>query len=346
MEDFATVIILLCLVALAGVVIYFIIDYMKRNKEVDADIDKAEADVSAAKSAVNTEKLDRMSNLKYVVDQVNTVNTDIYTDVTSNTSSINTIQSTQNSLLTGLGSFLSFSSNGSLASSGSSMSILNLPGAANVDVNLMQRVNATMGLRATDLSPTKPVQFCAASDPSRCIKIPAANGDLYLTPMSSAQTSAIVMDAPNVNATGAMTANTFKFGSNAGAITTMPDGTLNLSGPNKIVINSGASPTQNIVTFDPVANTVTIASSNIILTGDAKISGNLCMGNTCIGQSNLTDLRDMRTQITTNAINMTDSANTPRWDIKADARSLMFRDVATGNGDYRYAMFPGKYVDM
>jgi hypothetical protein len=346
MEDFGVFIMLLCLLALAGVTIYFIIDYMKEKKEVEDSLAIFDGKAAAALSGLDVEKLDRMANVKYVVDQVNNVNKDIYSAVTSNTTNTNTVQSTQNQMLSGLGSFLSFSSNTTLgAPTGSStVPLLNLPGSGNVDVNLMRRVNATMGLTATDLSSSKSVKFCASSDPTRCIQIPDANGNLYLTTMTSNQNSTIVMDAPNVRATGSIGANTYNFGSsgttgtNSGSITTQADGTISISGTQKIMLSNGTTPNQNMITLDPATNSVTISGSNIVLRGKTQIQGDLCINDTCINASNLAAIRNMATEVKTNRINFND-----KWFVQPEGanNTLVFRDMVTG-GDHRYAMQRGQ----
>lgn len=342
MEDFGVFVMLLCLLALVGVVIYFIIDYLKEKREVEDALARSQAEAAAARGGLDVEKLDRMANVKYIVDQVNSVNRDIYSAVTSNTSNTNTVQRTQSAMLSGLGSFLSFSSNTSLGAptGASTVPLLNLPGSGNVDVNLMRRVNATMGLTASDLSSSKSVKFCASSDPTRCIQIPDANGNLYLTTMTSNQNSTIVMDAPNVRATGSIGANIYNFGStgtsgtNSGSITTQADGTISIAGTQKIMLSNGTIPNQNVITLDPTTNSVTISGSNIVLRGKTQIQGELCINDTCINASNLAAVKNMSTEVKTNRINLND-----KWLIQPEGANstLVFRDMVTG-GDHRYAM--------
>lgn len=75
--------IILVLLALIGVLSYLIWDYMRFKDDIKGDI-------SDTTNSLTNEKSERLSNIKYVVDQVNTVNTDIYNVVVGNSSNYNT----------------------------------------------------------------------------------------------------------------------------------------------------------------------------------------------------------------------------------------------------------------
>ena len=71
MEGLAIIVMLLALLALIGVLVYIVRDYYVHKETNAADFGKTTSDIAA-------ERTDRLGNLKYVVDQVNTVNDDIY----------------------------------------------------------------------------------------------------------------------------------------------------------------------------------------------------------------------------------------------------------------------------
>lgn len=287
MELAVLLVMLLCVMALAGLVVYFIVDYQKYRKDVDKRFGTSDGKLS-------TEQVDRMSNVKYVVDQVNNVNNDIYTQVTSNVTKIDTAINNQAQMLGSFASFLSFSSNTPASTSGAQVSLMNLPGSGNIDVNLMQRVNATMGLTAKDLSAQKNVKFCSQLDPTRCIQIPDANGNLYLTSMQNNASSSIIMDASNVNSTGTINAPQYKLGGSM--ISTNPQG-LNIIGSNLVQIGAITSPSTvslgDAIVVDPTgairfnspngtvgtisknANSIIVQSSNVIIQGDLELRGKM-----------------------------------------------------------------------
>jgi hypothetical protein len=170
MDAGALIVMILALLALIGVVFFLVYDYLKHKDSNIKDFD--------------TEKKDRLSNLKFVVDQVNYVNNDIYDTVMSNVNRLDTslsnINVTQSGMLDGIDTFLKFSSsnsNGTFA-----VDLLDLPGAANPDVKLMQHMNVMMGLTVKDLDGTEGnvVEFCSRADPTRCVQFPDADGNVVL----------------------------------------------------------------------------------------------------------------------------------------------------------------------
>jgi hypothetical protein len=175
MNVLAIVLMIIAFVCLGGVVIYFINDYMKYKGTVSKEI-------TDTNKSLDGEKNDRLSNLKYVVDQVNVVNDDIYNTMTNNivaTSSNVVIQKhTTDGIISGLGKFLNF--NESTDPKSPSLNLLNLPGSATPNVSLMQHITATMGLTASQLHTGKNnVSFC--SDDNRCISFPDTNGNTFIT---------------------------------------------------------------------------------------------------------------------------------------------------------------------
>ena len=150
----------------------YVRDYLQYKSLVNTQL-------SVAQSAVNSEKADRVGNLKYIVDQQNNVNSQIYSTTQQNLANQATLSSqldaSQGNILAGLNSAMNFTDN-----HGNNVPIINLPGAANPNMNLMNNVNATMGLTAKDFNTNGQVKMCNASG-TKCIKFPDQNGDTYLT---------------------------------------------------------------------------------------------------------------------------------------------------------------------
>ena len=284
MDLAALIFMTLCILAIVGVIVYFAIDYSKYKQTVTTDL-------ATEGGKLTDEKVDRMSNVKFVVDQVNGVNNDIYTQVTSNQSQLQTVQSAQTQMLDGLSSFMTFSSNvggGSSNATGStSMALLNLPGTGNIDVNLIKHVTATMGLTANDLSSTSSVKFCSQLDPTRCIQIPDQNGNLYLTSMTNTPTSSIIMDTSNISIggnTGSYIANNANglavIGSNGvqiGASMSATSATLGdaivVDPTGAIHFNAANGTSIGQISKDATTNSLILQSSNIIIKGNLDLRG-------------------------------------------------------------------------
>lgn len=189
MDALAVVVMLLALLALAGVVTFFLWDYFKHKDDNDKNFQEAA-------SRIEAEKEDRLSNLKFVVDQVNDVNTDIYMTMSSNLSNVDTatsrVEKVQTDMLSGIDKFLRFNSNVSISES-PQVSLMNLPGTSTPDVQLIQHVTAVMGITATDLAPKNAVEFCNKNK-TKCIRFPDNNGDTYITSLDNNKN--VVVDAP------------------------------------------------------------------------------------------------------------------------------------------------------
>lgn len=194
MDGIAIIVMLLAILALVGVVVFFVMDYLKNKDGVDKKFNEV-------KGKVETEKSDRLSNLKFVVDQVNSVNQDIFTTLATSNTALQTktdaLTVSNTGMAGGLGSFLSFTG----GSNAGAITLQNLPGVGNVDVKLMQHTTATMGMTANNLS-AHPAQFCATTGLAndRCIQFPNADGDTYLTSMADGKS--IVLGAPTVAKNG------------------------------------------------------------------------------------------------------------------------------------------------
>jgi len=185
MNPIATILIVIALLALAGVVAYYIIDYLNYKKQNASDM-------TTVNNALNQEGQDRLGNLAYVVNQVNTVNDDIYNTITSNIQYTNSNVSVQaqntNSLISNLNSIFNLTS----ADGKNTYSLLNLPGSATPNLNLINKVTATMGITANNLTPANSAQFCNAS--GSCIQFPDSSGNTYLTNLTNG--GQVVLDGP------------------------------------------------------------------------------------------------------------------------------------------------------
>jgi hypothetical protein len=196
MDTISVVVMLMSLLALAGVVIFFIYDYFKHKEAV-----KYELDVTEEK--IGTEKSDRLSNIKYVVDQVNDVNMDIYTTTTSNHDLLRkqttSLASSHSNLVKGLNTFLTFSSNMPVSTGAGaplpSVNIMELPGYTNPNVNLIKHVSMTMGMTVKDLQANKnKVEFCNPQG-TRCIRFPNAQGNTELRSLTTNPNGKVIVDS-------------------------------------------------------------------------------------------------------------------------------------------------------
>lgn len=187
MEVVAIIILTIILLLLAGVTIYFIVDYMKFKDTTDDSIDSAKKDIAE-------EGTRRISNLKYVVEQVNTVNDSIFNEVQNNSNfmlrSVNTLNSNQTKTLNGIDAFFKFTSN---VGSPSNITLFDLPGFVAPDVKLMKHLTAVSGMTITDINSSNNFMICNRDSPAKCIKFPDNNGDTYLTSFSN--NSKIVLDS-------------------------------------------------------------------------------------------------------------------------------------------------------
>jgi hypothetical protein len=172
------VVLMLTMVLAVGVLVYLWVTMRKQLIDAKTKIDQtttAVADTTARETALNnqliTEAATRQATYSNIVGQVNNVNdlihgavsqnardvqaTSIYfnsglsSNVTAINSNLSKIQQQQNSINSGLGKFMSFKQNAD--GSGPPVLLADLPGVANPDVQLIQHVTATMGMKVNDL---------------------------------------------------------------------------------------------------------------------------------------------------------------------------------------------------
>lgn len=203
---------LLAILSLVGISIYFYMDFDKHKVSNQADFKKAETDLSKEKS-------DRLSNLSFVIDQVNAVNKDIkktYDQANaaqdsklvmygSNISAINTSltgmgtsMAMYNATLTGLSTKVTgietgFGSILSLKDGSTTVPISGLSSVTSPNIDLIKNISVLSGMTIKDVKDTKQFKICGGT-PEKCISFPDAQGNTYLTGFGA--NSALVLDGP------------------------------------------------------------------------------------------------------------------------------------------------------
>ena len=199
---------MLIVLGLVSVVSYFVYVYLQ-------DKDALTAQINSTNVQLANEQSNRLSNIKYVVDQVNTVNSDISTQFSSSNSAIfkslsdenteitanlnkhNTEFSGLNKSITGLQSNVSTNTNnissmtagfGNYITFGNpqgtnAYNLLNLPSSPPANMNLMTHVNMLMGMTAQNLSPVggSNINFCYGPDNKNCTSFPNEKGDTVIS---------------------------------------------------------------------------------------------------------------------------------------------------------------------
>ena len=248
MEGVVLFILLVAIIIITAIIIYFVRDYIQYKTQINTQF-------SVTQSQVNAEKTDRLANLKYVVDQVNTVHDDIASTL-NNESSTQTrlaeqLDKSQANYLSGLNTAFGFTD-----STGKNVKLSNLSGTTNPNTQLLTNVIATMGLTAKDLQPNgNSVQLCSKTDPTKCIRFPDQNGNTYLTDMGN---GSVVLDGQRgttinngINLTGGLNLN-----ASAGS----PSGAIN-PGPNQMVLQSSKVGVGNFASSAPNA-TLHVSAQN------------------------------------------------------------------------------------
>jgi hypothetical protein len=189
METAVGFIFLILIVVILGAGGYYAYDYMQYKKKLDDQIATAQKNITTNQQALVDEQKKRLSNLKYVVNQINDTNLDIYNTFTSNVvDSSNVSQqlnTRQTQMLNGLGSVMRFSAGASVAGgTACNIDLLSLPGAPTANIELLRRVSTINGMDFNQLNATNPVKFCGPAltgGAARCIQLPNADGKTVLT---------------------------------------------------------------------------------------------------------------------------------------------------------------------
>lgn len=171
---------IIVVVAFSIVGYYFINDYLNYKTDAAKDLD--------------TERKDRLGNVRYVVDSVNTVNTDIFHTFNSNVirqnEKVAASTSMTSNLSVGLDSLFKLNTSGA-----SFIPFSSLPGSVPVtDLQLIKHVTAISGMTMKDLSSNNQFTMCSSGPNPRCIQFPDANGNTLLTNIHSDKN--IVLDGP------------------------------------------------------------------------------------------------------------------------------------------------------
>lgn len=260
--------ILMFIVALAGALTYLFLSFRDHKAAMEKEVKDAQSAADAAKKAAADESVNRLGNIKFVVDQVNDINEDIYHAsmsnndalrqyvassnevlrqyTLSNANSINRLSSSNEALIRGVDTFFRFST--STAEDRSVFSAASLAPADAPKLKLMKEVSIISGMTARDLKkpstgstgvPTGVMaKFCGATTDTAapCISFPDKDGNTYLTALEAG--GQIVLDAPvqvknNLNAGNVSVSNiVIKNGSQTASI--------NLDGQGKLTVTAAS----------------------------------------------------------------------------------------------------------
>lgn len=260
MDGIEIVVMILMVSALLGIVVYFAYTYITDRDTVNTKLSKVDTTLA-------NETSNRLGNVKYVVDQLNTSLGDIAGVInSSNTKYLDSVSLLQGSNTALYSRHSNVSEYINIGSRASPLSLFDLPGKGNVDINLLQNVNAVMnmtisggltanaGINANNLKaplttyPSSNATFCFGPDNKNCIQFPDKSGNTYIT--SPDATHDITMSSRNVyvcppGETGSPAKCT--------TISTLATGEVTISPP------SGAS----------------VETKKIILDGNTKVKGNI-----------------------------------------------------------------------
>jgi hypothetical protein len=189
METALLFFILLIVVVILGVGGYFTYDYLQYKKSLDTQLETAQKDIVVTKDAVTKEEKARLSNMKYIVDQVNTTNLDIYNTFTSNIDDTRKVTDgltgSQKKILLGVDSLLRFSTAPIAPNTTPTViDLMSLPGSTGVNIDLLKHVTAINGMTFKELSETNGVKFCGVTKSgvsTRCMEFPNKDGNTVFT---------------------------------------------------------------------------------------------------------------------------------------------------------------------
>lgn len=189
METAFVFILFIIILIILGVGGFFIYDYSKYKKDLDDKLVATEKSIVANQGAITTESKARLSNMKYVVDQINDTNLDIYNTFTSNVEDnkalTNALSDKQTKILAGIDSFLRFSTAPASPNvTAGKLDLLSLPGAPTANIDLIKHVTALNGMTFKELSSANNVKLCGISAEGvapKCIELPNKDGNTVLT---------------------------------------------------------------------------------------------------------------------------------------------------------------------
>lgn len=198
--------ILFIVLALSGVIVYLYLTFRDHKSSMEADLKQAENKTSEVEKRISAESVNRLGNIKYVVNQVNDINDSIWKTYeahsSSNVASINELKAANETMIRGVDTFFKFSTD-----SITNQRLVESTKLATTDrpkLDIIREVTLASGLTAKDLKPPSTTatgtqvqgvmaKFCATGG-SPCISFPNADGETYLTALSAGKN--IVLDAP------------------------------------------------------------------------------------------------------------------------------------------------------
>ena len=255
---FVTFFMLTLILCLAGVMVYLYLNFRDHKVAVSSDIQTIKSDTAAADKRVSSERVDRLGNIKYVVNQVNDINDTIWKSYqssnTSNQAKLAELKAANETLIHGVDTFFKFSTDTltdrRLFEAKTLLTVNDKP-----KLDIMREVSLVSGITAKDLKPPTTgnggtvsgvmAKFCGTGVGAPCISFPNADGDSYLTALQSGKN--IVLDAPVKIKQGLVfegstsevsSSNGVRFKSNVG-IGNIPDTTslLNLGTDDTRIVN-------------------------------------------------------------------------------------------------------------
>ena len=203
----ATFILLILLLGLAGVIVYLYISFRDNKVVVDQEIKNVDTKAVTANKLVADESVNRLGNIKYVVNQVNDINDTIWntyqTTATSNQAQLTQLQAANEKVIYGVDKFFKFSTD-SIASQRLVDSSQLIATSDKPRLDIIREVSMMGGMTAKDLAPPTTntsgakvdgvmAKFCAKGG-APCISFPDKDGETYLTALQEGKN--IVMDAP------------------------------------------------------------------------------------------------------------------------------------------------------
>jgi len=264
----ATFLMLLLVLALAGVMVYLYISFRDHKSSMEQEIKVVDGKAIQANKLVSDESVNRLGNIKYVVNQVNDINDTIwntYQDTaSSNLVKMNELKAANETLIHGVDKFFKFSTDSiSTQRLYDASKLLTVNDRPRLDV--IREVSLMSGVTAKDLAPPTTnssgakvdgvmAKFCAKGG-APCISFPDKDGETYLTALQDGKN--IVMDAPVKIKKGI----TF-------------DGTANVSASNGINFNShvGIGTTASSTVVLNVSPTA--ANQTILKAGTVEVDSN------------------------------------------------------------------------
>jgi hypothetical protein len=253
------------IVAIIGLSIYFVWDVKKHKDENVTDIATITKDIKS-------EKEDRLSTLKFVVDQVNKTNSDMdaaYTDKLGNLVKADTVINDKYAKLeTGFGSIIRL-----VDANGNALPITGAPAGSSSKVKLMKEVSVVGGMTVNDIRPNdmgdgvlNAFKACGpanAGGVSKCIEFPNQAGDVYLTAFND--TKSIVLASPTEVKNNLSVVNgkfTIKNAPTTGAPTNVMSMSYSEVGANAISVLQSEGTNNNLVLKSP--NAVVINGTNSV----------------------------------------------------------------------------------